>query len=148
MMKSILRALGALAVLLAAISASAQNSMKVTVPFEFAAAGLALPAGDYRVSLNSTNGVMTLRGYDLNSVTMLTAASTSVQDQKSVLRFYRDGSGWSLREVELNGTINTVPSGKNRKKQLVRRESQDEKASVEVPIQSADPHSSSEGKGN
>jgi len=65
MMKNVIRSFGALAIVLAAISASAQPSTQVTVPFAFAAAGTTFPAGDYRVWLAESNDVVNLRGQDL-----------------------------------------------------------------------------------
>jgi hypothetical protein len=109
MMKSIIRSFGALAVVLAAISASAQPSTQVSVPFAFAAAGRMFPAGDYRVSLDESNQIVSLRGQDLKTIFMLTAPGDSIQDERSVLRFQRDGDEWSLQGIAFDGTIRRVP---------------------------------------
>jgi len=61
-MQNIAKFIGALALMLAAMSANAQRSTQVTVPFEFAAAARILPPGDYRVSFNASSELVTLRG--------------------------------------------------------------------------------------
>jgi hypothetical protein len=65
--------LGALGVF--ACAADAQSPVaKATVPFEFAAGGAMLPAGDYAVDI-PISGVLVLHGSAGNSVTLLTIGS-------------------------------------------------------------------------
>jgi hypothetical protein len=65
--------LGALGVL--ACAADAQSPVaKATVPFEFAAGGAMLPAGEYAVDV-PISGVLVLHGSTGNSVTLLTIGS-------------------------------------------------------------------------
>jgi len=122
MMKNIIRSLGALAVVLAAISASAQHSIQVTVPFAFAAAGRVLPAGDYRVSLSQSGEIASLRGQDLKTLFLLTAPGDRFQDERSVLRFQRDGNEWSLQGVVIDGLIHPVPLGKAKREMIAGQE--------------------------
>jgi hypothetical protein len=112
MMKNVIRSLGALAVVLAAISASAQPSTQVSVPFAFAAAGQIFPAGDYRLSLNESNEVVSLTGQDLKTIFLLTAPGDTVQGDRRVLRFQHDGDEWSLQGIAFDGTIRRVPLAK------------------------------------
>jgi hypothetical protein len=64
--------LGALGVF--ALAAVAQPVAKATVPFEFAAGGAMLPAGEYAVDV-PVSGVIVLHGSAGNSVTLLTIGS-------------------------------------------------------------------------
>ena len=111
-MKNIIRSLGALAVVLVAISASAQPSTQVSVPFAFAAAGRMFPAGDYRVSLDESNQIVSLRGQDLKTIFLMTAPGDSVQEDRRVLRFLHDGDEWSLQGIAFDGIIRRVPLAK------------------------------------
>ena len=111
-MKNVIKSFGALALVLAAISASAQPSTQVSVPFAFAAAGQIFPAGDYRVSLDESNDVVTLRGQDLKTIFLLTAPGDSVPDDRRVLRFQHDGDDWSLQGIAFDGIIRRVPMAK------------------------------------
>jgi len=111
-MKNVIRSFGALALALAAISASAQPSTQVSVPFAFAAAGKIFPAGDYRVSLDESNDVVSLRGEDLKTIFLMTAPGESVPDDRRVLRFQHNGDDWSLQGIAFDGTIRRVPLAK------------------------------------
>ena len=121
-MKNIIRSFGALAVVLAAISASAQPSTQVSVPFAFAAAGQMFPAGDYRVSLDESNQIVSLRGQDLKTIFLLTAPGDRFQDERSVLRFQHDGNEWSLQGVVIDGLIHPVPLGKAKRQMIAGQE--------------------------
>src|ERR1041385_4819287 len=109
-MKSISRIFGAVAVLLAAMSANAQRSAQFTVPFAFGAAGHTLPAGDYRVSRNAGNGVLTLSGYGLPSVNVFSTVGDQIDNHESFLRFYNYGDKWLLHDVAMEGTAYGVPA--------------------------------------
>ena len=111
-MKNIIRSFGALAIALAAISARAQPSTQVTVPFAFAAAGQMFPAGDYRLSFDTSNAVVSLRGEDLRTIFLMTAPGASVPDDRRVLRFQHDGDDWSLQGIAFDGIIRRVPMAK------------------------------------
>jgi hypothetical protein len=66
--------LGALSVF--AVAGSAQNMVATAkVPFEFAAAGAMMPAGNYTVDVPDLSGVVVLRASTGNSVALLTVAS-------------------------------------------------------------------------
>jgi hypothetical protein len=105
MMKNVIRTFGVFALALAAVSASAQPSTQVSVPFAFAAAGQVFPAGDYRLSLNESNNVVTLTGQDLKTIFLLTVPGDHVQGDRRVLRFLHDGDDWSLQGIAFDGTV-------------------------------------------
>jgi hypothetical protein len=134
MMRNVIRSFGTLAVLLAAISASAQTSTRVRVPFAFAAAGQTLPAGDYRVSLNESTDLVSLRGPDRSSIFFLTIPDNRFQDERRVLRFRRYGNEWSLQEIALDGMTHRLPSAKTKNKLIATQDYSDQKVIVGVAI--------------
>src|SRR6266571_6556085 len=146
MMRNVIRSFGALAVVLASISAHAQHSTRVSIPFAFAAAGHILPAGDYRVSQSESSDLVTLSGQELKTTMLLTApGGERFQDGRSVLRFQRYGDEWSLQEIAFDGTIRLLPSAKKRKP-IAGQDCSDRKAIVDVPTRPFDLRSSSQPK--
>jgi hypothetical protein len=60
------------------LSAQAQSPIaRVNVPFEFAAGGAMMPAGEYSLDVPDLSGVVVLRGAAGNSVALLTTLSTA-----------------------------------------------------------------------
>lgn len=97
-MKNMTKLIGALALMLAAVSANAQSATRVTVPFEFTVAGQILPPGDYRVSVNEAGNLVRLSGHGIRPVVFLTSQGDRFQDERNVLRFQSHGDGeWMLR---------------------------------------------------
>ena len=131
-MRNVIRSFGTLAVLLAAVSASAQTSTRVSVPFAFAAAGQILPAGDYRVSLNQSTDLVTLSGPDRSSIFFLTIPDNSLQDERRVLRFRRYGNEWSLLEIALEGMTHRLRSATMKNKLIATQDYSDQKAIADV----------------
>ncbi len=131
-MRNVIRSFGTLAVLLAAISSSAQTSTRVSVPFAFAAAGQMLPAGGYRVSLNQSPDLVTLRGPGRSSIFFLTILDNRFQDERRVLRFRRYGNEWSLQEIALDGMTHRLPSAKTKNKLIATQDYSDQKAIADV----------------
>jgi len=131
-MRNVIRSFGTLAVLLAAVSASAQTSTRVSVPFAFAAAGQILPAGDYRVSLNQSTDLVTLSGPDRSSIFFLTIPDNSLQDERRVLRFRRYGNEWSLLEIALEGMTHRLRSATMKNKLIATQDYSDQKAIAAV----------------
>ena len=87
--------MGALGVF--ALAANAQSPVaRGTVPFEFAAGGAMLPAGEYSVDVPDMSGVIILRGSAGNSVALLTTFSGAIL-QTSVAKLIferRDGMAY------------------------------------------------------
>lgn len=129
-MRNIVKFLGAVALVLAAISASAQHTTQVTVPFEFAVAGQILPPGDYRVTFNESSELITLRGPDLNSIILMTSPGDRFQDERNVLRFQRYGDQWSLRQVVFAGSVRVLPAPKSRAREMASSD----RNFVEIPL--------------
>ncbi|MGD0132359.1 MAG: hypothetical protein ABSE57_09950 [Bryobacteraceae bacterium] len=84
--------LGALGVF--TLAADAQTSVaKASVPFEFAASGAMLPAGEYTVEVPDLSGVLLLHGSAGNSVALLTTFSGAVPNTTNARFIFerRDG---------------------------------------------------------
>jgi hypothetical protein len=100
-----LGSLGALA-----LSANAQSGVaKAMVPFEFAAGGAMLPAGEYSVEIPDLTGVIVLHGLSRSgsaetSVALLTTLTGSIEPATSAKLIFerRDGMAY-LSEVEWPG---------------------------------------------
>ncbi len=85
-----------------ALAANAQSPVaRVTVPFDFAAGGAMLPAGDYTVDVPNFSGVIVLRGSAGNSVALMTTFSDSIPHATAAKLIFerRDGMAY-LSAVE------------------------------------------------
>jgi hypothetical protein len=92
--------LGSLAALTTA--AHAQSAItKAIVPFEFAAGGAMLPAGEYTIEVPDFSGLIVLRGSTGNSVALLTTFSggTTMSTSTKLIFERRDGMAY-LAAVE------------------------------------------------
>jgi hypothetical protein len=121
------------ALLLAAVSASAQttNIIRVKVPFPFVTAGKSWPAADYTLQVRTENGIVTLSLPGIASATMLTIADQRPREGRTYLQFQRSGDRWFLREVTLNGMAHVVPKGELAKELLEERVSVEAQPSTE-----------------
>lgn len=84
------------------LSANAQSAIaRASVPFEFAAGGAMMPAGEYTVDVPDFSGVIVLRGSAGNSVALLTTFTEAIpHSTKAKLLFERrDGMAY-LSAVE------------------------------------------------
>lgn len=115
-MRSVVKSLGILAILLAAISAGAQESALINVPFAFAANGKTLPAGQYRMSINEAGTIVTLSG-EGHTIFLSPLPGALSPNDPNFARFQQSGSEWLLRELAIGGVGQRVPSKRN--KQLV-----------------------------
>jgi hypothetical protein len=72
------------------LGANAQSVVaKGTVPFEFAAGGAMMPAGEYSIEVPDLSGVILLRGSAGNSVALLTTVSGAAPTTSAKLIFER-----------------------------------------------------------
>jgi hypothetical protein len=110
-----IRSFAALAMLLTAVSASAQiaQQARVTVPFSFVAGGgTSSPAGDYKVSFNRDRNVVTLVSNNSKPIMFLTISAWPSPDGRSYLRFHHYGEHWFLEKIAINGEAQEVPIDK------------------------------------
>jgi len=98
-----LRCVFSLGVLCAgSLAAHAQSGVaKASIPFEFAAGGAMLPAGEYTVQIPDLSGVVVLHGPAGNSVALLTTFSGAIPTTTSTRFVFerRDGMAY-LSAVE------------------------------------------------
>ena len=86
-----------------AVAANAQIAIaRVAVPFEFAAGGAMMPAGEYTVEIPDLSGVLLLHGSAGNSVALLTSFSGVIPNTTSAKLVFerRDGMAY-LSVVEM-----------------------------------------------
>jgi hypothetical protein len=94
------------------LAADAQSAMaKATVPFEFAAGGSMMPAGEYTIDAPDLSGVLLLHGASGNSVALLTTLSGAVSTTSNARLIFerRDGMAY-LSSVEWPGETVQVMS--------------------------------------
>lgn len=94
-------------ILLAAGSLSAQISgaVKATIPFDFTAGNISLPAGAYQIANSEHPGTLLLRGEGSSSGMFIgaNAAQSSAVAQSTKLVFHRYGDRYFLCEVWVEG---------------------------------------------
>jgi hypothetical protein len=92
-----------LALLISAAAQAQTTHMKVTVPFEFTAGSIQLPAGEYEVTALGTWGGPALSVRNVNSNAGSVVLSSSCRSQKPTadakLVFYRYGKQYFLAEA-------------------------------------------------
>lgn len=111
-MRAVIRTFGLLALILAGISATAQNAheIQVDVPFTFTAAGRELPAGEYHLYFNPYNSIVVLRGDNSTSLFLMSAPSNPTHDERSFLRFYSNGEYRTLQDISITGAVRRLAS--------------------------------------
>jgi hypothetical protein len=110
--------LGALSALLTATSAYAQPGVEATVPFAFNVGNTQMPAGTYRITVDSLDSSVRIHNCD-NSATILSHAQKEYpgeKNQKLVFRHVRDqyflAEIWGEKGSE--GMMLRAPKPKNR----------------------------------
>jgi hypothetical protein len=81
-----------------------------TVPFEFIAGGVSLPAGEYRVSRVSNNGdpELVIRSFNKTGTFLLPIAFSGVADGQAKLSFEQVGDKYFLSQVETQRGVYTL----------------------------------------
>ena len=103
MKKNLLSLAMSLALLMSAAAQAQTTHLKITVPFEFTAGNVQLPAGEYEVTAVGPWGGPTLSVHNVNSNAGTVVLSNSCRSQKPAadakLVFYRYGHQYFLAEV-------------------------------------------------
>lgn len=105
--------------------ASAQDHLVVTVPFDFAAGRVNLPAGDYTVKAAPANGMIMLLNRNNAEISAIIPANAAVAagiQNQSKLVFNRYGDRYFLSQV--------WTAGSSRGKQLLKSDREKEAALV------------------
>ena len=120
-MNTRIRTFAGLAMLLTAITASAQiaQQARVTVPFSFVAGGTSSAPGDYTVSFNRDRNVVTLTSNSSKPIMFLTISAWPSPDGRSYLRFHHYGEQWFLERIAINGVAQEVPIDKRVKQVFI-----------------------------
>jgi hypothetical protein len=129
-----IRSLFGLALLLAAVSVTAQagNVVQVKVPFPFVTAGKSWPAAEYRVQIRVDNHTLTLSSPGIGSATILADIDARPGDGRAYLIFLRSGDRWFLQEVTLDGTAHVLSTGDLEKERVKERLSLEARPATEL----------------
>lgn len=131
MKKNLLSLAMSLALLMSTAAQAQSTHLKITVPFEFSAGNVQLPAGEYEVKTVGPPGGPLLSIRSLNSDKGLYIGSNSCQSLNPVadakLVFHRYGHQYFLAEV-WNGhsSLGHQIQGNSRQTELARNQSKDE----------------------
>jgi hypothetical protein len=103
------------ALLLAAVSASAQINETVTakVPFSFVAAGKTWPAAEYRIQISQPVGLVTITSSGLKQASFVTNTDQhpGAFSGRTYIAFEKFNDRWILKEVAYQGTEQRLISG-------------------------------------
>jgi hypothetical protein len=129
--KNLLSLAMSLALLMSAVAQAQTTDLKITVPFEFTAGNVQLPAGEYEVKAVGPWGGPTLSVHNVNSNVGTLVLSTSSRSQKPAadakLVFYRYGQQYFLAEVwNRNSDFGNQIQIHSRQTEMARNQSKDE----------------------
>jgi hypothetical protein len=129
--KNLLSLAMSLALLMSAAAQAQTTHLKITVPFEFTAGSVQLPAGEYEVKAVGPWGGLTLSVHNVNSnagtlvLSTLSRSQNPASDAKLV--FHRYGQQYFLAEVwDLNSTCGRQIQINSRRTELTRNQSKGE----------------------
>ena len=131
MKKNLLSLAISLALLMSAAAQAQTTHLKITVPFEFTAGNVQLPAGEYEVTALGTWGGPALSVHNVNSNAGTLVVSTSCSSQKPAadakLVFHRYGQQYFLAEVwNRNSSVGSQIKISSRQTELARNQSKNE----------------------
>jgi hypothetical protein len=120
-----------LVAVLAVLSVSADAAeIRCNVPFSFTVNGNTLPAGTYRVSTETAQGTLFVRGY-AQAAFALTGRIESSKDTAAKLVFNKYGDQYILKEARMGGGIGReLPT--SRLERTLARAAQDRKVATSV----------------
>lgn len=105
-MKSLLKV--CLFAMMLAPAGFAETRLILQIPFEFVAGGKKLPAGEYRFSTTSENGLVMLHGTG-GAAALLTSPGSPVRSDASLsATFEKHGDDNYLSEIVLDGVVTRV----------------------------------------
>ncbi len=131
MKKNLLSLAMSLALLMSAAAQAQTTHMIVTVPFEFTAGNVQLPAGEYEVEAMGPWGGSTLSVHNVNSNAGSVVLSNSCQSKKPAadakLVFYRYGHQYFLAQVwNRNSVAGSQIQINPRQTELAKNQSKDQ----------------------
>lgn len=131
MKRNLLSLAMSLALLMSAAAQAQTTHLTITVPFEFTAGNVQLPAGEYEVTAVGPWGGPTISVHNVNSNAGTLVLSTSCQSQKPTanakLVFYRYGQQYFLAEVwNRHSSVGNQIQIHSRQTELAKNQSKDE----------------------
>jgi hypothetical protein len=129
--KNLLSLAMSLALLMSAAAQAQTTHLTISVPFEFTAGNVQLPAGEYEVTAVGPWGGPTLSVHNVNSNAGTLVLSTSSRSQKPTadakLVFHRYGNQYFLAEVwNRNSSVGNQIKINSRQTELAKNQSKDE----------------------
>jgi hypothetical protein len=129
--KNLLSLAMSLALLMSAATQAQTTHLTITVPFEFTAGNVQLPAGEYEVTAVGPWGGPTLSVHNVNSNAGTLVLSTSCRSQKPAadakLVFHRYGQQYFLAEVwNRHSSVGNQIKINSRQTELAKNQSKDE----------------------
>jgi hypothetical protein len=129
--KNLLSLAMSLTLLMSAAAQAQTTHLTISVPFEFTAGNVQLPAGDYEVTAVGPWGGSTLSVHNVNSNAGALVLSTSCRSQKAAadakLVFYRYGQQYFLAEVwNRHSSSGNQIKISSRQTELAKNQSKDE----------------------
>lgn len=131
MKKNLLSLAMSLALLMSAAAQAQTTHLKITVPFEFTAGNVQLPAGEYEVTAVGPWGGSTLSIHNVKSNVGTLVLSTSCRSQKPAadakVVFHRYDQQYFLAEVwNRNSSLGNQMQVNSRQTELAKNQSKDE----------------------
>ena len=131
MKKNLIALAMSLALLMSAAAQAQSTHLKITVPFEFTAGNVQLPAGEYEVEAMGPWGGSTLSVHNVNSNAGSVVLSNSCQSKKPAadakLVFYRYGHQYFLAQVwNRNSVAGSQIQINPRQTELAKNQSKDQ----------------------
>ena len=98
----------ALAITAAPALAEGLGLMRVTIPFQFIAGKAVLPAGEYKISQDGGNGVITITGLNGGAMVLTNGGNLNSEDSKGSLSFEKTEKGTVLKELRVGNTTSSI----------------------------------------
>lgn len=98
------------------VSADAQETVVVNVPFAFVAGGVTLPAGDYRINriAPGTNQELLISSFDKGEAFLLPTSVDRVTAHEPTLSFEHVGGKYFLTKVNTLDGVYSMPTSKEK----------------------------------
>ena len=98
----------ALSLFAVAAMASENETLRVTVPFAFTAGNATLPAGDYVISQQLDNHILTIGGKGGSAILVAMPQDQTNDLKASNLTFVKSSKGNMLQEIQVSGKPSVI----------------------------------------
>jgi hypothetical protein len=125
--------LASILLLMAAMASAQTHRVTVSVPFSFVAGHQTLPAGEYTIEQDRSQGSAILRSGKSSAIMLLAAKSDRAFEEKSYVLFRRNGTHYFLAEIWRQGAGQVLAPG-NLERELANQQARGEVARVEARL--------------